>query len=190
MCLPPKQAAVCEHGYLELDGISPAIAQQFYVLHTEADWRTVSLQCFYRTGKLPGDDEAKASATKEKVEQKIKEPLRDFPDDVEYFDGTQVGEQMEQSKFFDTIKKDRPEHFKWTQKRADACLGKSGKVAKRSSMNDILWGRYLWYKEQGSEMTLEMLEGLVRYEMLSQQMAAAGEDEAKVEELLDEIRRL
>ena len=76
---------------------------------------------------------------RELAEKWNEDPLYGFPNDVVYLTPQQIAAKMSVSRRF--WKKLSPES-RWDQKRADACLGRLGVVAKRCSMNDRLWVLY------------------------------------------------
>lgn len=182
VCEGPKQVAKCEYAALFLDGISPRIGRQLGLLQVEEDWRKFVCECFYRTGKWPNDEKV----SREEVEQRIEDPLHNFPYDVKYFTEAQIIKLKEaaemQSKYF---KKPLPEHRMWTPERIQACRGQFGIAARRCSVNDSLWGRYLEYKKRGIVMTLDLLRSIVRMDALVVKLQKAPESEQ--DELFEEI---
>lgn len=87
----------------------------------------------------------------------IENPLASFPDDISYFTKSDVAEKLRHAEI---VKKRKPNVYNrglWTKERANACLG-NNKIAKRASMNDLLWERYSELITQGVDVTLNHLK--------------------------------
>ena len=103
-------------------------------------------------------DEERVGKEKETVD-KLANPLKDFPDDINYLTKKQCLDKVDVSnRFGEKIQKEK----RWDQRRMEACLGKHGPVAKRCSMNDVLWGRFLEY---GEKLSLSDIKKMVMFDM-------------------------
>ena len=95
---------------------------------------------------------------KKEAEERLKNPLKDFPDDIRYLTPDMCGNKIDISnKYHDKMAKEKI----WDRLRADACLGKHGVVAKRCSMNDVLWSRYV---EHGDKLTLDDIKRMILFD--------------------------
>jgi len=110
-------------------GITPSRANLLFGEAVSEQGREMMRECFYRTGKLTGDEEAR----------------KEFPYDVEYFSEAQIHEKGKFDTVMGSIGMRAPRHAVWDGERQDACRGKQGMVAKRCSMNDTLWAFYRMY---------------------------------------------
>lgn len=72
------------------------------------------------------------------VEEKRKDILYDFPYDMEYPTEKVI---LDNVKYWDDYNGE-PTLNLWTEERADACRGKFGVIARRCSINDLLWKEY------------------------------------------------
>ena len=108
-----------------------------------------------------GYDPAQAKQNKNQkllAQRWLKDPLFAFPDDITYFNPSQIGNMLGVSRRFGP--KMTPEK-RWTQERADACSGKYGRAARRCSMNDKLWRLYQISKKRGLPLTLPDIKKLI-----------------------------
>ncbi len=109
-------------------------------------------------GDVGEDEETKGKARKD-AEERAKDPLKGFPYDIRYLSLKSCGEKIKISeRYKGKILKDKI----WDEFRADACLGKHSLVAKRCSMNDTLWGRYIRY---GDKLTLEDIKRMILFDV-------------------------
>jgi hypothetical protein len=84
-----------------------------------------------------------------------------FPYDVEFFGPKQCQEQIE---YWNRIKKRRGSIDRargWDRYRADCCLGKYEKEARRCSMDNELWPLWLDGVESGNKLTLQQVYNMV-----------------------------
>ena len=107
---------------------------------------------------MPDDSEVDSETAKKEAKEKLKNPLKDFPNDIKYFSPDMCGNKIAISnKYHGKIVKEKL----WDKFRADACLGKYSDVAKRCSMNDVLWGRYV---EHGDKLTLDDIKRMILFD--------------------------
>jgi hypothetical protein len=108
---------------------------------------------------VPDDSGADPSTAKKEAEERLNNPLKNFPNDIKYFSPDMCGNKIAISnKYHGKIVKEKL----WDKFRADACLGKYSDVAKRCSMNDVLWGRYV---EHGDILTLNDIKQMILFDM-------------------------
>lgn len=127
------------------------------------------------------------AAAKKDAEERLKNPLKDFPYDIEYLSAHACRQKIEISQRF---KGRMAKNKVWDNFRMGACLGKHGIVAKRCSMNDVLWGRYLKY---GDKLTLEDIKRMIlfdakRRELYPPDYRGDGEEPPPVE-YLEQLKR-
>lgn len=136
-------------------------------------------------GTVPDDETDPESAEKDAMER-LENPFKDFPNDIRYFSASECQSKVEISAAFKgKIAKDKI----WDRKRMDACLGKHGVVAKRCSMNDVLWSRYI---EHGDAITLDAILNMMkldakRRELYPPDYKGTGEEQPP-EEYLKELK--
>lgn len=102
---------------------------------------------------------------KEEVEATIEDPLRNFPNDVVYRDAKDCDAKIRLSQ-----RLDRPIECQWDIYRKECCLGQYGIVARRCSVNDVLWGRYLKIKETENVLTLNQVRAMVEFDIIRRQL--------------------
>jgi len=133
----------------------------------EAYKRRVDWLIFENTGRFPDD---KDSSDKEvRAKAKARDPLAFFPKDVQYFTEKQCRDvQRHYDKCLAIYEKrgdiERARAIgkkRWTEDRVNACLGHDV-VAKRCSMNDHLWEKWL---ESGGSLTLKQVRGLIEFDV-------------------------
>ena len=107
-------------------------------------------------------DEDAAAKKRKAVEDNIKDPLRDFPNDVVYCGVKDCDTKIRLSK---KLKK-RPLECQWDEYRKECCLGNYGIVARRCSVNDVLWGRYLSVKEAGAVLSIDQVKAMVEFDIV------------------------
>lgn len=136
-------------------------------------------------GTVPEDEEDLETA-KARAEEKLHNPMKDFPNDINYLSLDACKRKVEISaKFEGKIEKDKI----WDMPRMNACLGKYGIVAKRCSMNDILWDRYL---QHGDALTIDEIKKMIlfdakRRELYPQDYNGTGEEQPP-QEYLDKLK--
>lgn len=113
-------------------------------------------------GGNPDDDDEDAADIsnnrKREAEERLNNPLKDFPNDIKYLTPDMCENKISLSNKY----KDRMAKAKvWDKFRSEACLGKHGIVAKRCSMNDVLWTRYLEYRDK---LTLDDIKKMILFD--------------------------
>lgn len=101
------------------------------------------------------------------AEAKLKNPLVDFPDDVKYLNAADCDVKI---RLTNDPKLCLPFKQKWNSYRKDCCLGEYGKAARRCSVNDTLWERYLASAQAGRPISLEVIKGMVEFDMLRSEL--------------------
>ena len=115
-----------------------------------------------------GEDD---SAKKRKaVEDSIKDPLKDFPNDVIYFSARDCDSKIRLSQ---KLKK-RPIESQWNEYRKECCLGNYDIVARRCSVNDVLWGRYLEIKKAVAVFTIDQVKAMVEFDIVRRELYPAN----------------
>lgn len=105
------------------------------------------------------DSEEERVGKEKKALDMVKNPLNGFPNDIKYFNKKQCLDKIDISnRFGDKIREEK----RWNQFRMESCLGKHGPVAKRCSMNDVLWGRFLKY---GDKLSLDDIKKMIMFDM-------------------------
>lgn len=137
-------------------------------------------------GTLPEDNNDLCSSEKEALER-VKNPLKDFPYDIKYLSQSECKSKVEISARFEGK---IPKEKIWDKFRGDSCLGKHGIVAKRCSMNDVLWERYV---KHGDALTLEEIKRMIRFDVKRRELyppeyKGVG-DEQPPAEYLDKLRK-
>ena len=118
-------------------------------------------------GSLFGGGKSK----KEKVTQAeavkiLANPLEKFPNDVNYLNKDEVGNQLAYAKKWQKYNPNKPLPLTvWTKERANACLGEDP-AAKRASLNDLLWKKYLELKASGVTVTLEHIRKMLEFDFI------------------------
>lgn len=107
-------------------------------------------------------DEDAANKKRKEVEDNIKDPLRNFPDDVIYCDAKDCDSKIRLSKKL----KNRPFECQWDEYRKECCLGNYGIIARRCSINDVLWGRYLKTTEAGAVLSIDQVKAMVEFDIV------------------------
>lgn len=115
-------------------------------------------------------DEDAAARKKKAVEENVKDPLKDFPNDVVYCSAKDCDTKIRLSK---KLKK-RPLECQWDNYRKECCLGNYGIIARRCSINDVLWGRYLQIKEAGATLSLDQVKAMVEFDIVRRQLYPAN----------------
>ena len=131
-------------------------------------------------GTVPDDEPSKDA--RKKAEERLQNPLKDFPCDIKYLSPDMCRHKVDISrKYYGKISKEKV----WDDFRTMACLGKHSLVAKRCSMNDTLWSRYL---KHGDALTLDDVKRMIlfdakRRELYPPDYRGTGEEPPPVEYL-------
>lgn len=122
-------------------------------------------------GESPEEKAEKTLRQKDLAEKWQKDPLYGFPNDITYFSRTEAMQKVKiTQRFGDRIApRDR-----WDMERVRACMGELGTVAKRCSMNDVLWEKYLQSEREGVRLTLDTVWKMIRYDILRSQLYPPG----------------
>jgi len=128
-------------------------------LKTQAAFAGINLD----EDKSEGDPEEKLNRAKDK----LKDPLRDFPNDIDYLNAADCEVKI---RLTNNPKLKLPFKQKWDTYRKDCCLGKYGNVAKRCSMNNTLWGRYLTSAEAGRPLPLDAVKAMVEFDAIRREL--------------------
>jgi len=137
-------------------------------------------------GTVPEDDETELKSAEKEAMERLENPLKDFPNDINYFSMNECISKIGISgRFQGKIAKDKI----WDKKRMDACLGKHGVAAKRCSMNDVLWSRYV---KHGDSLTLDIIKQMMlfdakRRELYPPNYKGSGEEQPPAE-YLEELK--
>lgn len=107
------------------------------------------------------EDEKTLEDKKRLAERKVRDPLADFPNDIEYLTEFQCKEKVNISQRFG--KKWPPKKI-WNTYRMQACLGKLGLVARRATMNDTLWEMWLRAIDLGKSLSLDDLKKRIKFD--------------------------
>lgn len=132
-------------------------------------------------GTVPGD-EADPNVARKEAEERLQNPLKDFPYDINYLTPALCKNKIEISgRYKGRIAKEKI----WDKFRADACLGKHSIVAKRCSMNDVLWDRYTKYRDV---LTLNDIKRMILFDAKRRELypfdyKGTGEEPPSVEYL-------
>lgn len=113
-------------------------------------------------GKTPAD------IAREEAEAMAKDPMRGFPNDIRYFSREACEKKVGISEKY---KGRMLKEGIWDLFRTEACLGKHGLVAKRCSMNDVLWRRYLKY---GDMLSLGDIKKMILSDMKRRELYPPG----------------
>ena len=109
-------------------------------------------------GTVPDDDETERKDARKNAEERLQDPLKGFPYDIEYLSPNLCRHKVDISrKYHGKISKEKV----WDEFRTAACLGKHSLVARRCSMNDTLWSRYLKY---GNILTLDDVKRMILFD--------------------------
>lgn len=115
-------------------------------------------------------DEDAAAQKRKTIEKNIKDPLMDFPNDVVYCDAKDCDTKIRLS---ERLKK-RPLECQWDEYRKGCCLGNYGVVARRCSINDVLWGRYLSVREAGAVLSIDQVKAMVEFDIVRRKLYPAN----------------
>lgn len=122
-------------------------------------------------GESPGDKAEKGLKQKDLAEKWQKDPLYGFPNDITYFSRSEAMQKVKiTQRFGDKI----AQRSRWCMERVRGCMGELGIVAKRCSMNDVLWERYLQSKREGVALTLDTIRKMIHYDILRSQLYPPG----------------
>lgn len=116
------------------------------------------------------EDENDSAKKRKAVEDRIKDPLKNFPNDVVYFNVRDCDSKIRLSQ---KLKK-RPIEKQWDEYRKECCLGNYGIIARRCSVNDVLWGRYLKIKKAGAALTLDQVKAMVEFDIVRRKLYPAN----------------
>jgi len=103
--------------------------------------------------------------TETEARQILQDPLADFPNDLDYFTDKEIEEKLRYASQRRARAHPRQLYALWTTERAQACRG-NDPVARRASMNDVLWGKYEELHRNGRVLTLEQLKCLVEVDVV------------------------
>lgn len=98
---------------------------------------------------------------------KLQSPLDDFPNDITYLNEEDCEVKI---RLTNDPKLPLPFEQKWDKYRKLCCIGKYGDAARRCSMNDTLWGRYLKAMEAGRPLTLPVIKSMVEFDMARREL--------------------
>lgn len=93
---------------------------------------------------------------------KAEDPLKDFPYDMSYLTEADCNAKI---RITNDPKLNFPAEQKWDDYRKNCCLGKFGIEAKRCSMNDVLWKRYVQAIQVGRPLNLDTIKNMVMFDM-------------------------
>ena len=134
-------------------------------------------------------DENAADKKKAKIEAEVDDPLRNFPNDVTYCSVKDCDAKIRLS---EQLKK-RPIESQWDNYRKECCLGNYGVIARRCSVNDVLWGRYLKIKEAGATLTIDQVKAMVEFDIVRRKLYPANYkgtgSESPPKEYTEELQR-
>ncbi len=131
----------CRFGSLEPRAVG-ADLESLLIKWQEQDLREILRQGFYHSGKLPDDASKTVYGWEDALER--------FPNDVEYLTAAEAMEQVRRTRKY---MRGVPFEKQWTERRAKACAGQEGPVARRAAMTDTLWRWYL----QDNKITMAQL---------------------------------
>lgn len=134
-----------------------------------------------------GNHEDIADNKKREAEERLKDPLKDFPNDIRYLTPEMCQNKIDISnRYTGRIAKEKV----WDKFRAEACLGKHGIVAKRCSMNDVLWSRFA---EHGDKFTLDDIKKMILFDAKRRELYPpdykGDGTEPPPQEYLDKLRK-
>lgn len=118
---------------------------------------------------------------------KDKDPLIDFPYDVVYLTPKQCDEQIKYYKMLKDRGIEVPEERIWDERRKQACLG-DDIVARRCSMNDVLWAMY----KENPSITLDEVEKKIRIDIVRSKLYPEGwtdYDQPPPNEYIQELKK-
>jgi len=139
----------CEYGYLKRTGLGPTEARVLAEV-AKLDYIRDSIRLSSMiTGSKPWDESTLAKTNskelsefrKKKVEEKIADPFKGFPNDVNYPNPHKIAEYAKFFRITSKIGLTNPLAM-WDEERQAAALGQNGVLAKRCSVNDNLWNLY------------------------------------------------
>jgi len=140
-------------------------------------------------GETPDEKASKALKQKELAERWQKDPLYGFPNDIRYFTRDQA---MQKVKITERFGEKIAPRSRWGMERVRACVGELGIVARRCSMNDLLWDTYSRAKHEGVELTLDTVRRMIEYDILRSQLYPPGWSDDTVpppKEFLEELQK-
>lgn len=114
--------------------------------------------------KIPDGDEA--AKKRKAIEENVSDPLKSFPNDVVYLTARDCDSKIRLSQKL----KNRPQESQWDEYRKECCIGNYGVVARRCSINDTLWGRYLQIREADGELKLSQVKAMVEFDIARRQL--------------------
>jgi len=103
----------------------------------------------------------------EEAKAKLKDPLKDFPNDVTYLDAKACGVKI---RLTNNPKLQLPFEQKWDEYRKECCIGRYGLEARRCSMNNTLWGRYLKSIESNKPLNLPVIKAMIEFDMIRREL--------------------
>ena len=109
----------------------------------------------------------KKPKNKKDAEDRLKSPLKNFPDDIEYLSANDCDVKI---RITNDPKLPLAMEQKWDSYRKDCCTGKYGRAPKRCSMNDVLWGRYLKSVEAGKPLIIDIIKIMVEFDMVRREL--------------------
>lgn len=136
------------------------------------------------------DEEKKDPDEKLKeAKAKLKDPLKNFPDDVKYLNRKDCDVKI---RLTNNPKLSLPFEQKWDEYRKNCCLGEYGQAARRCSMNNTLWGRYLKSIEIEKPLDLDIIKIMVEFDMVRRELYPSNytgpEDAPPPEDYIKEMK--
>lgn len=142
-----------------MEGLTRPLLKLYWKYLQERKVEEIKQQIRMLGGKV--EDEKTLKNKKEMAERKVKDPLADFPNDIEYLTESQCKEKVNISQRFG---KKWPHEKIWDTYRMQACSGRFGLVARRASMNDTLWGMWMKAVSLGKGLTLDDLKKRIKFD--------------------------
>lgn len=112
-------------------------------------------------------DDKKPEDKKKEAEERLKNPLKNFPNDVKYLSANDCEVKI---RLTNNPKLSLSQEQKWDIYRKDCCIGRYGEASRRCSMNDVLWGRYLKSIEVGKPLILDIIKVMVEFDMVRREL--------------------
>jgi hypothetical protein len=103
---------------------------------------------------------------REEVEAQIADPLKGFPNDIDYLDEKSCNVKVQLSERSKSLSIEK----RWDEYRKRCCLGKLGPAAKRCSMNDVLWMRYAESVAKNAPFTLEQVRANIEFDVARKEL--------------------
>ena len=158
----------CAEYDLKLEGLTFRQFIEFYKTALRQEYEDLRRIAAMHGAELPPLKE-EIETEEEYARAKDKDPLIDFPYDVVYLTEKQCNEQI---KYYNLLKAkgiEVPEERIWDEERKAACLG-DDIVAKRCSMNDVLWAEY----KANPNLTIEDVERKIKIDIARSKLYPPG----------------